>query len=90
MCPASGAGAVGTCQGAGVSGASAAGDYLKMGVPREERMYEEVVDQKRLLVVLAAQQEEHNLAHRSPASLVFFQDTVQHISRICRILRQPR
>ena len=34
--------------------------------------------------------DEYNLEHKTPLKLVFFMDAVQHISRIARILRQPR
>ena len=34
--------------------------------------------------------EEYNLSVSSQMHLVFFQDAIRHITRICRILRQPR
>ena len=67
-----------------------AGDYLHMGTPREERVYEEAVDVARLTNLLSTYLDDYNISHNTPLHLVFFQDAVHHISRIARILRQPR
>jgi hypothetical protein len=34
--------------------------------------------------------EEYNITFPSQMHLVFFNDALHHISRICRVLRQPR
>lgn len=65
------------------------GDYLKPGALPEERVYEEVQDQGKLLVLLESYLEDYN-ADNVPMNLVFFEDAIQHVSRIARILRQPR
>ncbi|KAJ9522811.1 hypothetical protein QJQ45_019799, partial [Haematococcus lacustris] len=66
------------------------GDYLRVGAPREERVYEEVTDQGKLMSILTSYLDEYNMTHTASLNLVFFLDAVQHISRIARILRQPR
>ena len=40
--------------------------------------------------ILSNYLDEYNLEHKTPLHLVFFMDAVKHISRIARILRQPR
>lgn len=49
-----------------------------------------MVDHAKLLSLLNDYVEEYNLVNTNPLSLVFFSDAVDHISRISRILRQPR
>ncbi|KAG1666392.1 hypothetical protein FOA52_006501 [Chlamydomonas sp. UWO 241] len=66
------------------------GDYMRMGVPFEDRVYEEAKDHVRLLTLLGDYLDEYNMSSKAPMRLVFFADAVQHISRIARILRQPR
>lgn len=66
------------------------GDYMRMGAVGEDRMYEQVKDAAKLSNVLVDYLEEYNLASTSTMKLVFFTDAVDHISRIARILRQPR
>eukprot|EP00741_Cyanophora_paradoxa_P000409 tig00000404_g400.t1 len=65
------------------------GDFLKMGVPREERNYEEFKDMKKVAHLLEDYLDEYNLANKE-MKLVFFNDAIEHIARISRILRQPR
>jgi len=64
------------------------GDLLKLEAP--QRLYEEIKDRDKLLKVLDDKQEEHNMNNSSKLNLVFFEDAVDHIIRISRILRQPR
>jgi len=67
------------------------GDYLQMGVPKDRRVYEEVgQDFDKVTSMMGQYMEEYNMEHTAPLHLVFFMDAVQHISRIARILRQPR
>eukprot|EP00736_Rhodelphis_marinus_P004047 Rmarinus@m.11564 len=65
------------------------GDYLSPE-DNEEKFYAEVVDMDKLRERLADAQEEYVIEMNKPMGLVFFQDAISHISRICRILRQPR
>ncbi|MEW5314022.1 MAG: hypothetical protein WDW38_005550 [Sanguina aurantia] len=66
------------------------GDFLKLGVEREDRKYEEVPDVPRLQGLLEEYLEEYNMCNTNGLKLVFFLDAVEHITRIARILRQPR
>ena len=68
-----------------------AGDYLRHGAPREERRYEEVRDPARLPALFEGFLDEYNALKRGPPlELVMFMHAVEHISRIARVLRQPR
>ena len=64
------------------------GDHLKLNGP--VRLYEEIKDKTKLIKVLEDKQEEHNMTTTTKLNLVFFDDAVDHILRISRILRQPR
>mmetsp|Transcript_28329 Transcript_28329/g.25142 ORF Transcript_28329/g.25142 Transcript_28329/m.25142 type:complete len:530 (+) Transcript_28329:1264-2853(+) len=64
------------------------GDLLKLEAPT--KLYEEIKDRDKLLKVLDDKQEEHNMTNQKKFNLVFFEDAVNHIVRISRILRQPR
>ncbi|KAH9121803.1 hypothetical protein LEN26_010526 [Aphanomyces euteiches] len=57
---------------------------------RENRTYAEMTDMNRLNALLLEYLEEYNITFPSQMHLVFFNDAIHHISRICRILRQPR
>ncbi|CAK9809640.1 Dynein axonemal heavy chain 1 [Anthophora quadrimaculata] len=61
------------------------GDFC--GTTRE---YEQITNMKRMENVLAEFLEDYNAATTSPMKLVLFQDAIDHICRINRILRQPR
>jgi dynein heavy chain, axonemal len=66
------------------------GDFLKMGLDADERVYEEVHDYARLATLMTDYLEDYNNTHPSTLNLVFFKDALEHITRISRILRQPR
>ncbi|KXS09529.1 hypothetical protein M427DRAFT_128896 [Gonapodya prolifera JEL478] len=66
------------------------GDFLKRGVPVEERNYVEITDSKALGNMLEEYLEEYNVTLSKDMRLIFFLDAKQHITRIARILRQPR
>lgn len=65
------------------------GDYFKMGLPRDERRYEEILETQRLPHIFSDYLDEYN-ADNKEMRLVFFWDAIEHISRLCRVLRQPR
>merc|ERR1711968_403596 len=62
------------------------GDYLT----REDKHYCEVDDLVKLNDLLLEYLEEYNITYPTQMDLVFFHDAMYHISRICRVLRQPR
>ena len=53
-------------------------------------IYEEVTDQRKLYKLLDNKQQDYNFSSSDKLDLVFFDDAVEQILRICRILRQPR
>ncbi|XP_076380685.1 dynein axonemal heavy chain 1-like [Megalopta genalis] len=52
--------------------------------------YEQITDMKKMEHVLDDFLEDYNASTTSPMKLVLFQDAIDHICRINRILRQPR
>uniref|UniRef100_A0A7S2SR52 AAA+ ATPase domain-containing protein n=1 Tax=Mucochytrium quahogii TaxID=96639 RepID=A0A7S2SR52_9STRA len=65
-------------------------DFLRPGVAADERVYELAKDQGKMVQVLEDNLDEYNMSNASQMHLVFFKDAVSHISRISRILSQPR
>jgi dynein heavy chain len=65
-------------------------DFTKRGVPAEDRIYLEVSDMKFLNNLLEEYLEEYNVTLNKEMRLIFFLDAKQHITRISRIIRQPR
>jgi len=66
------------------------GDFLKMGVDMEDRVYEEVDDMSKMIKLMEEYLEEYNFSSTNAMQLVFFMDAAEHATRIARILRQPR
>ncbi|KNC97013.1 uncharacterized protein SPPG_09508 [Spizellomyces punctatus DAOM BR117] len=66
------------------------GDFGKRGVPPEERLYVEMSDMKAMNTLLEEYLEEYNVTNNKDVRLIFFMDAKQHITRISRIIRQPR
>jgi len=58
--------------------------------PVDSRVYEEAKDQTKVHKMLEDANDEYNLSHTAQMNLVFFQDCVEHINRIARVLSQPR
>ncbi|CAE7211449.1 DNAH6 [Symbiodinium sp. KB8] len=54
--------------------------------PVESRVYEEAKDKTKVQKVLEDANDEYNLSHTAQMNLVFFQDCVEHINRIARVL----
>jgi len=50
----------------------------------------QIVDQSKLIQTLERFLEDYNSSSSKPMGLVFFQDAVDHIASIARVLRQPR
>jgi len=66
------------------------GSYLHIGVAADEREYQEVTDVSKLPGLMDDYQEDYNHATTNPLHLVFFQEAIEHISRLARVLCQPR
>ncbi|KAJ3021047.1 UNVERIFIED_CONTAM: Dynein heavy chain 6, axonemal [Siphonaria sp. JEL0065] len=66
------------------------GDFAKKGVPADERQYVEFQDMNVLNTLLEEYLEEYNVTMNKELRLIFFLDAKQHITRISRIIRQPR
>jgi len=66
------------------------GDLLKLDSPSHD--YEEIKDLKKLIRVLEDRMDDHNSdqKNKTKLALVFFEDAIEHILRVARVLRQPR
>lgn len=64
------------------------GNLLKLDAP--VRLYEEIKDKAKLTKVLNGMLDDYNLGNSNKMNLVFFDDAIEHILRIARVLRQPR
>ncbi|XP_074961219.1 dynein axonemal heavy chain 3 [Phalacrocorax aristotelis] len=62
------------------------GDYLKPD--SNVKVYDEISDLKQLTTVMEYYLEEYNNISKAPMSLVMFKFAIEHISRICRVLKQ--
>ncbi|KAK3287738.1 hypothetical protein CYMTET_4767 [Cymbomonas tetramitiformis] len=59
------------------------------GAPAGDQDYAEVTDIARALAVVGAALEDYNATSKQPMALIVFQYVLQHVGRICRVLRQP-
>ncbi|XP_053412126.1 dynein axonemal heavy chain 3 [Nycticebus coucang] len=64
------------------------GDYLKP--ESDPKIYDEITDMKQLTAVMEYYLEEFNNVSKAPMSLVMFRFAIEHISRICRVLKQDK
>ncbi|XP_011917766.1 PREDICTED: dynein heavy chain 3, axonemal [Cercocebus atys] len=64
------------------------GDYFKP--ESDKKIYDEITDLKQLTVVMEHYLEEFNNISKAPMSLVMFRFAIEHISRICRVLKQDK
>ncbi|XP_064633435.1 dynein axonemal heavy chain 12-like isoform X2 [Lineus longissimus] len=65
------------------------GDYMNPDLEPEERVYEEIMNLDDLYSVVEACLEEYNQTHKNRMNLVIFRYVLEHLSRICRVLRTP-
>ncbi|KAL4470156.1 hypothetical protein ABPG72_009081 [Tetrahymena utriculariae] len=63
-------------------------DILKLDLG--QNIYEEITDRPKVIKNLEEKLEDYNLSSNDKMNLVFFDDAMEHIVRISRILRQPR
>jgi len=61
-------------------------DWYRAG----ERLYEENTKGSHISLLLDEFLDEYNMSSQNKMNLVFFRDAVEHVSRIARVLRQPR
>ncbi|XP_074141707.1 dynein axonemal heavy chain 6 isoform X2 [Sminthopsis crassicaudata] len=66
------------------------GDFIKIGVERADRLYEDLVDMNKIASVLQDYLDDYNIMTSKEVKLVFFQDAIEHVSRIARMIRQER
>jgi dynein heavy chain len=64
------------------------GDFLSQDPM--DKPYREIDDPEKVQQLLLEYQEDYVINYNKPMDLVFFKDAVGHLSRICRVLRQPR
>ncbi|XP_035261919.1 dynein heavy chain 3, axonemal [Anguilla anguilla] len=62
------------------------GDYGKPD--SDAKAYDEITDLKQLMEVMEYYLDEFNNVSKTPMSLVMFKFAIEHISRICRVLKQ--
>ncbi|XP_075305326.1 dynein axonemal heavy chain 3 [Odontesthes bonariensis] len=62
------------------------GDYAKPD--SDTKAYDEITDLNALQEVMEFYLSEHNSCSKAPMSLVMFKFAIEHISRICRVLKQ--
>ncbi|KAM4720749.1 dynein axonemal heavy chain 12 [Rhinophrynus dorsalis] len=65
------------------------GDYLNPDLEGDERLYAEVPSVQQFSEIVERCLEEYNQTHKSRMNLVIFRYVLEHLSRICRILKQP-
>jgi len=65
------------------------GDFLRPDLDVEDRFYEEVKVIDTMYSIVEKAVEEYNSTHKTKMNLVVFRYVLEHLSRICRILRLP-
>ena len=64
------------------------GDWLHPG--SDVPAYEDCKNPHKLPALMDGYMEEYNLSSPAPLHLVFFEDAISHVARICRVLAMPR
>ena len=63
------------------------GDYLVPGA--DPKVYQRVTDMEQLQRVVEEALEDYNSVTNAPMKLVMFLDAIEHVSRVCRVIRLP-
>ena len=63
------------------------GDYARLGGYGHDRPYQEIPEQKTLSTLFDNYLKSYAMTAINPMKLVFFQDAINHVSRICRAIR---
>ncbi|XP_076873752.1 dynein axonemal heavy chain 6 isoform X2 [Brachyhypopomus gauderio] len=66
------------------------GDFIKVGADKVDRVYQDLTDMEKIRKVLQDYLDDYNMTFAKETKLVFFQDAIEHVSRIARIIRQER
>lgn len=66
------------------------GDFILFGQAKENRIYEELTDFEKLKNVLLDYLDDYNGISGQEVKLILFQDAVEHITRLARLLRAER
>ena len=65
------------------------GDILGDEISAEDRLYDEILDYSKVLRKTEIYLEEFNTSSKKTMNLVLFEFAVDHVLRICRILKMP-
>uniref|UniRef100_A0A5K3F774 Dynein_heavy domain-containing protein n=1 Tax=Mesocestoides corti TaxID=53468 RepID=A0A5K3F774_MESCO len=65
------------------------GDFVDIDALPEERCYEELTDINAMYPIVEQCLSEYNATHKTKMNLVIFRYVLEHLARICRILRVP-
>ena len=65
------------------------GDYMN-GIDADPRLYEIIPDVNKMIEKMVEFLDEYNEGVKHPMKLIMFLDACDHVSRISRILRQPK
>uniref|UniRef100_A0A8C4HQX9 AAA+ ATPase domain-containing protein n=1 Tax=Dicentrarchus labrax TaxID=13489 RepID=A0A8C4HQX9_DICLA len=66
------------------------GDFIKVGAEKDDRLYEDLTNMVKIQAVLQDYLDDYNMTFSKETKLVFFQDAIEHVSRIARMIRQER
>ncbi|XP_012629713.3 dynein axonemal heavy chain 6 [Microcebus murinus] len=66
------------------------GDFIKFGADKSDRIYDDMPDIDKVANVLQDYLDDYNIVNPKEVKLVFFQDAIEHVSRIARMIRQER
>uniref|UniRef100_A0A8P4KSK9 AAA+ ATPase domain-containing protein n=1 Tax=Dicentrarchus labrax TaxID=13489 RepID=A0A8P4KSK9_DICLA len=61
-----------------------------VGAEKDDRLYEDLTNMVKIQAVLQDYLDDYNMTFSKETKLVFFQDAIEHVSRIARMIRQER